>query len=178
MIVVGPKNKTGPKGERGPKGPKGDKGDQGEVGPRGPKGQKGDTGEKGERGFIGYQGPAGPEGPVKQNVYFSRHQIVTDGTFLTFQENPSNQVGPISFFLAKCTQVFVGCQEPEAADFEVYEHDGEFENATLVGSFSITAIKTSLLTTSFFIGEGKQIAIKLASGTLKNVTVGLELREQ
>lgn len=90
---------------------------------------------------------------------------------------PSNKTGlPIGITSPIITSIQVGNEDISTFDVEIYEHDGNEINLTLLTTVSIIAARTAIFTVSVPATYGKQIAALISSGTCKNVGVDIILK--
>lgn len=101
---------------------------------------------------------------------------VTSGTWLVNDSVPSNKAGR-SIFLTNATleYVFVRCELATTCTVEVYEHDGT--TFTLITTVTLTAVRAGdFPIASLPLTTGKELAMKLATGSAKNPVVGCVLK--
>ena len=101
---------------------------------------------------------------------------VTAGSWLVNDTVPSNKAGR-SIFLSNATleYVFVRCEDATTFDMEVYEHDGTVY--TLITTVSVTAARAGdFPIASLPLTTGKELAMKMSSGSAKNPVVGCVLK--
>lgn len=107
---------------------------------------------------------------------FGRASNVNAGTWLQCETVPSNKSGRYVYInSAVINRVFVSSENVDTFSIEVYSHDGDSVNLTLLGSVSVTAARGDDFTVSWAVANGKQLALKLSSGSARNVVAGLEL---
>lgn len=90
---------------------------------------------------------------------------------------PSNKAG-ITVALAnpEITQIFVGNEDISTFDITVYEHEGDEVNLTSLGTVSVVAMRSDTFDVSFSVTSGRQLAVRVTSGSAKNLNVGLQLK--
>ncbi len=89
---------------------------------------------------------------------------------------PSNKTGiPMAITNPTITLVAVGNEDINTFDVEIYEHDGDEVNLTLLGTVNLVATRTDTFTVSFVATEGKQLGVKIVNGSAKNPGVDLQL---
>lgn len=101
---------------------------------------------------------------------------ITSNSWLINDSVPSNKAGR-SIFLTNATleYVFVRCEIAATFDIEVYEHDGA--TFTLITTVSIVASRAGdFPIASLPLTTGKELAMKLSTGSAKNPVVGCVLR--
>jgi hypothetical protein len=101
---------------------------------------------------------------------------VTAGSWLVNDTVPSNKAGR-SIFLSNATleYVFVRCEVATTLNMEVYEHDGT--TYTLITTVTLTATRAGdFPIASLPLTTGKELAMKLSTGSAKNPVVGCVLR--
>lgn len=108
---------------------------------------------------------------------FGRSGNVVAGTWLSNESVPSNKAGRWNYLKsAKVTRVYVANEIVDTYDLEVYYHDGNEAGLTSLGTVSIVAAKGGAFEVEWPIPQNKQIAVKLSTGSAKNLIVGVELR--
>ena len=90
---------------------------------------------------------------------------------------PSNLAGRLVFLQeAEVTKLFLTSQDAATYDIGIYTHDGDEINLTLVDTQSVVASRSASFDLALAIPTGKQLAVRLTSGSAKNLTAGLSLR--
>jgi hypothetical protein len=90
---------------------------------------------------------------------------------------PSNRAGiTVALNSPEITQVFVANEDVGTFDVEIYEHEGNEVNLTLLGTVNIVSARSASFSTSIVVTSGRQLAIKISSGAAKNCNVGLQLK--
>lgn len=104
---------------------------------------------------------------------FGRSGNTSSGTWLENEGTPSNTVGVPILTNNPILTAIIATNETNTATFtvEVYEHDGT--TFTFVDSLIITSARTGkkILTTPASLTSEKELAIKVSSGSAKNVKV-------
>jgi len=102
---------------------------------------------------------------------------ISSGTFLANEGVPSNKSGR-TIFLSNATikKLFTSSETLDTYTLQIYQHDGDEINLTLLGSVSVVAARTGSFTLNISVTTGKQLAIKLSSGSAKNIVVGAILK--
>ena len=67
-------------------------------------------------------------------------------------------------------------QTASTFDVEVYHHDGNEVNITLLGSVSVIASTGGEFSVSWAVPSQKQLAMRIVNGAAKNAVGGLELQ--
>lgn len=110
---------------------------------------------------------------------FGRSGNVSIGAYLQNETVPSNVSGRWVYISdAKVTRVFVSNENTTTYKMNVYSHDGNEVNLTLLGSVTVTAAKGGAFTVSWPVATNKQLAVRVAPdspNSAKNVVCGLEL---
>lgn len=107
---------------------------------------------------------------------FGRASNVNSGTWLQCETVPSNKAGRFVYInSAVIERVFVSSENISTFDIEVYYHDGDEVGLTLLGSVSIVSARGDEFVVSWAVPSDKQLALKLSSGSARNVVAGLEL---
>lgn len=102
---------------------------------------------------------------------FGKSGNVNSGTFLQQETVPSNITGrTIGVNNGFVTEIAAGSQDADTYDLEIYSHDGNSINLTLLTTVSVVAarIATFLLGSPVAVAKGKQLAVKVSSGSTKN----------
>lgn len=73
------------------------------------------------------------------------------------------------------TAVSIANEDINTFDISFYEHDGDSINLTLLGTVSVTAARSLNAFINVPVTSGKQLAVRITSGSAKNVVVGLQL---
>lgn len=109
---------------------------------------------------------------------FGRSGNVGSGTWLNVTGNvPSNRAGiTVALNSPEITQVFVANQNINTFDIGIYEHEGDQVNLTLLGTVSVVSSRSETFTVSIPVTSGRQLAVRVTSGSTKNVNVGLQLK--
>jgi hypothetical protein len=108
---------------------------------------------------------------------WGRSGHVSVGAWLQNETVPSNKSGRTMFLNnAIIKKVFVANEDPDVITIEIYTHDGDEVNLTLIGSVTTAALRSNTFSTSFSIPLNKQIAVRLASASAnggKNTVAGI-----
>jgi len=89
---------------------------------------------------------------------------------------PSNKTGiPIRAGSPKIIGISVGNEDVNTFDVEVYEHEGDEINLTLLTTVSVVAARTGTFSVNVSCTQGRQLAAKITSGSAKNPGVDFEL---
>lgn len=111
---------------------------------------------------------------------FGKGGNVTSGSYLNCEGVPSNISGRYVYITnAVITRVFISVQLAATFDVEVYSHDGNGSNLTLLGSISVgnpTPSTGGELVVNFPVASQKQLAFRINNGSCKNAVAGLELQ--
>ena len=90
---------------------------------------------------------------------------------------PSNTTGiPMAITGPSVVLVAVGNENVSTFNIQVYEHEGDEVNLTLIGTVSVVSARTGVFSVNFPATSGRQLAIKLSSGSAKNPGVDLQLQ--
>ena len=108
---------------------------------------------------------------------FGRSGNIPANTWLNNETVPSNKAGRFVYISdAAVTKVFVSSEEIDTYDVEVYWHEGDEVNLTLMGTVSIVSSRGGAFTVNFPVPTSKQLALKVVNGSAKNIIAGLQLR--
>ena len=107
---------------------------------------------------------------------FGRSSNVNNGTWLQCETVPSNKAGRFVYITdAVVETIFVSSETISTYDVGIYYHDGNSINLVLLDTISVVNSRGG----SFIIGQsvptGKQLALRITSGSTRNIVCGLEL---
>ena len=107
---------------------------------------------------------------------WARSGAVPANTWLLKDSIPSNVSGKICPLLnANIVKIDVANQDATSGIIiEVYTHDGDSVNLTLIGSVTTAATRSNTFTVSLAVAQSKQIALKLSASSAagKNIEAG------
>ena len=108
---------------------------------------------------------------------FGRSGNTSSGTWLLRTGNvPSNKTGvAIGITSPIVEEISVGNENVSTFDISVYEHEGDEINLTLLGTVSIVAARTGSFSVNWAATSGRQLAVKISSGSAKNPGVDITL---
>jgi hypothetical protein len=107
---------------------------------------------------------------------FGRASNVNAGTWLQCETVPSNKAGRFVYITnAIVEKIFISNELVATFTVEIYEHEGDEVNLTLIDSKTVTAARGGSFTVNQSVTTGRQLALKLSAGTARNVVAGLEL---
>lgn len=107
---------------------------------------------------------------------WGRASNVNSGTWLLNDSVPSNKAGrTVNLINPILTAVSVAVEDIATFDITFYEHDGDSINLVSLGTISVTAARSYNAFINFPVTQGKQIAVRVTSGSCKNIVVGLQL---
>jgi len=111
---------------------------------------------------------------------FGKNGNITNGSYLNCEGVPSNISGRYVYISnAIITRVFISVQLATTFDIELYSHDGNETNLTLLGSVTVGSPNPSTggeLTVNIPVSSQKQLALRIRNGSCKNAVAGLELQ--
>jgi|TARA_R110000851_G_scaffold293070_3_gene447633 hypothetical protein len=111
---------------------------------------------------------------------FGRSGSLSQNTWLRRPGNvPSNRAG-VTVSITSPVVVGVACanRNVETYDVEIYEHEGNQANLTLLGTVTVTSATSDTFVVNFPATQGKQLAVKLgstATGQVRDLGVDLTL---
>ena len=112
-------------------------------------------------------------------VVFTKSGAVTINTFLLNGSVPSNIAGrtiPSTATNVKIALIEIANQDISTFDIGVFEQDGDEINLTLIKTYTITSARTAeVLDGVTALDAAKQVAVKLTSGSAKNLSVSLTI---
>lgn len=108
---------------------------------------------------------------------FGRSGNVSANTWLLRTGNvPSNKTGvTMGINTPLVIRIDVGSEDIDTFDVEIYEHEGDEVNLTLLGSVSVVTTRTASFAVSWAATTGRQLAVKIVNGSAKNPGVDLNL---
>jgi hypothetical protein len=107
---------------------------------------------------------------------FGRSGNVVSNTWLQCETVPSNKAGRFIYIGTPVIEkIFISNENVSTFTIEIYEHEGDEVNLTLLDSKTVTAARGGTFTVDVSATSGRQLALKLSSGTAKNIVAGLEL---
>ena len=107
---------------------------------------------------------------------FGRASNVNAGTWLQCETVPSNKAGRYVYIANPVIErLFVSNENLATFTIEIYEHEGNEVNLTLLSSHTVTAARGDDFTVGVSATSGRQLALRLSSGSARNVVAGLEL---
>lgn len=110
---------------------------------------------------------------------FGRSGVTTANTYLQNETVPSNISGRWVYLNnGTVTDVYITNELTTTYTMEVYYHDGNAVNLTLLGAVTVTAAKGAHFAVNWPVPNDKQIAVKVAASSAnspKNVVCGLQL---
>jgi len=108
---------------------------------------------------------------------FGRSGNVSNGSWLRRPGNvPSNRAG-VTIPINNPEIISVSCSNRNVDNYtiSVYEHDGNSSNLVLLGSVSVVNSTGGIFPVSFIATQGKQLAVRLTSGNVRDIGVDLVL---
>lgn len=103
---------------------------------------------------------------------FGRSGNAAANSWLLNNAVPSNLVGiPVGMSSAFITEVWVGSENVDTYDIEIYEHEGDEINLTLLTTVNIVALRTATFSVNVAITTGRQMAVRIVNGNAKNPKV-------
>lgn len=107
---------------------------------------------------------------------WGRASNVNTGTWLLNDSVPSNKSGrTVNLSNPSIKAISISAEDISTFDITIYEHEGDSINLTSLGTVNIVNARSFSTTLNFPVTSGKQLAVRLTSGSAKNVVVGLQL---
>ena len=105
---------------------------------------------------------------------------VTTNTWLSNEGVPSNKAGrTVTFSSPEIVKIFTASENLNTYTISVYEHEGDEINLTLLTTLVISASRTGDSgTIAVAMTSGRQLALKVTSGSAKNLIAGIVLTGQ
>jgi hypothetical protein len=108
---------------------------------------------------------------------FGRTGVLNTGTWLQCETAPSNISGRWVYFSnAEIRNVFVSSENISTYSLDIMYHDGNGINLTFAGTVNIVAARGGAFSVAFAVPLNKQVAVKVSSGSCKNIVCGLDLK--
>lgn len=100
----------------------------------------------------------------------------SSGTWLLNDGVPSSRTGrTVNLIGPSIVAYSIANENINTFTVGVYEHEGDSINLVLLGTIPVTAARSANGFINFPITQGKQIAVKIESGSPDNIVVGLQL---
>lgn len=110
---------------------------------------------------------------------FGRSGNVPANSWLASEGIPSNKVG-IPFGLSNGTLegIWVGGEDIDTYDIEVYEHEGDEVNIILIDTVSVVTSRTAtfVIVSPQSLTKDRQLAVRVVNGSGKNIKVYLDVK--
>ena len=108
---------------------------------------------------------------------FGRSGNNASGTWLTRVGGaPSNRSGVnVPFIDSKVVKISSNSENLDTYDIGIYQHDGDSINLTLIATVSVVASRQESFDVSLPLTTGRQLAVRIVSGSAKNIGVDLTL---
>lgn len=108
---------------------------------------------------------------------WGRSGSLSNNTWLQNEGVTSNRSGrTVTFANPTITRLFVSTENLDTYTITVYEHEGDQINLTALTTLSATASRTADSgSISIPVTQGRQLAIRITSGSARNMVVGMTL---
>ena len=108
---------------------------------------------------------------------FGRSGNLSAGTWLMRVGNvPSIKTGvTMGIGSPIVTRIDIGNEDINTFEISIYEHEGDGVNLTFLGTVQVLAARTGLFQVNFPATSGRQLAVKVESGSCKNPGVDVTL---
>lgn len=108
---------------------------------------------------------------VQEEFFFSRSGGTSQNTFLRRSgDAPSNRSG---FLLSRSNSIItrIDCtsRDVETYDVEIYEHEGDSSNLTLLTTVSVTSEESQSFLVNVAVTTGRQLAVRIGNTSTGNV---------
>lgn len=109
---------------------------------------------------------------------WGRSGSISSGTWLLNDGVPSNKAGrTIVLGDSKIVKIFSASEDLDTYTLQIYSHDGNEVNLTLLTTLTVTASRTGNSgTISISVPANKQLAAYLATGSAKNIVAGIVMQ--
>jgi len=109
---------------------------------------------------------------------WGRSGISGSGTYLLNDAVPSNKAGrTIVLGASKIVKIFSATEDVDTYTLEIYSHDGDEVNLTLLTTLTVTASRTGNSgTISVSVPANKQLAARIGTGSAKNIVAGIVMQ--
>lgn len=108
---------------------------------------------------------------------WGRSGNASSGTWLQNDSVPSNLSGrTVAFSNPKIRRIFTASEDVATYTLQIYEHEGNSVNLTLLTSFNVTSSRTGdSASIDIPVTSGKQLAVQVSAGSCRNIVVGVIL---
>lgn len=107
---------------------------------------------------------------------WGRSGNASSGTWLNNDEVPSNNTGrTIALINPSIQNISVANENINTFDISVYEHEGNSINLTLLVTVNVIASRSAFFQIDIPATSGRQLAVRVTSGSGKNIVVGVQL---
>lgn len=107
---------------------------------------------------------------------FGRASNVNSGTWLQCEGVPSNKAGRYVYINNAIVEtIFISNEVVGTFDIEIYYHEGDEVNLTLLDTISVVSASGGSFTVGQSVPTDRQLALKVVNGSAKNIVCGLEL---
>jgi hypothetical protein len=107
---------------------------------------------------------------------WGRSGNVSTGTWLLNDSVPSNTSGRLIFLnSAEIVKIFIANEDATILSVDIYSHDGNSVNLTLLGTVTTAATRNNTFTVSYSVALNKQIGLRLSPSSAnsgKNMVAG------
>jgi len=109
---------------------------------------------------------------------WGRSGVSGSGTYLLNDAVPSNKAGrTIVLGASKIVKIFSATEDVDTYTLEIYSHDGNEVNLTLLTTLTVTASRTGNSgTISVSVAGNKQLAARIGTGSAKNIVAGIVMQ--
>lgn len=108
---------------------------------------------------------------------WGRSASIGAGTWLLNESVPSNTTGRyVSISSPKITQIFTSNEDISTYTITIYEHEGNSVNLTPLTTLDVTASRGNSASVDITITQGRQLAVRVTSGSAKNVLAGVIIK--
>lgn len=107
---------------------------------------------------------------------FGRSSNVNSGTWLQCETVPSNKAGRFVYISNPVIKnIFISNEQISTFNVSVYSHEGDEVNLTLIDTVSVVSSRGGTFAIDAPIASGVQLALRITSGSARNIVCGLEL---
>lgn len=108
---------------------------------------------------------------------WGRSGNATSGTWLQNESVPSNKSGRyIAIDNPKIVEIFASNEDISTYTVQIYEHEGNEINLTLIGSLTVTSARGGSAKVNIPITKGRQLALIISSGSVRNIVAGVIIK--
>lgn len=120
---------------------------------------------------------SGSGGDTVVNFSFGRSGSVNNNTWLRRTgQSPSNRSGmTVALNTAVIEKVAYSNRDNDTGTITIYQHDGNLNGLTVIGSVNVVNTRTDSFTVNFPVTTDRQIAVRVTSGRFRDLGIDLKI---